>query len=96
MPVRGRAVPTARGRQEGRGPVLGLYQKRRRRLRGSYKGTMFRAIVRKDGSIRFKGERYTSPSLAAAAACGHATNGWWFWKYERAPGDWVRLRELRK
>jgi len=22
-------------------------------------------------------------------------NGWKFWNYERAPGDWVRLRTLR-
>jgi hypothetical protein len=41
------------------------------------------------------GASYRSPSLAAAskrATC----NGWTFWKYERAPSDWVKLNELRK
>ena len=23
-------------------------------------------------------------------------NGWTFWRYERAPGDWVLLDELRR
>jgi hypothetical protein len=25
-----------------------------------------------------------------------AVNGWWFWRFERAPGDWVRLKEMRR
>src|SRR5688500_161175 len=36
MPKRGRPEPTARAREEGRGPVLALYQNRPRRLRGRY------------------------------------------------------------
>ena len=28
--------------------------------------------------------------------CKRSCNGWSFLKYERAPGDWVRLDELRK
>ena len=32
----------------------------------------------------------------AASITKYPVNGWWFWKYERAPGDWVRLLELRK
>jgi hypothetical protein len=39
---------------------------------------------------------YTSPSAAALAATEYPVDGWSFWKYERAPGDWVRLDELRK
>jgi len=54
------------------------------------------ARVRRDGSIRIGGRTFKSPSLAAATCVGHAINGWWFWKYERAPGDWVRLREPRR
>jgi hypothetical protein len=37
------------------------------------------------------------PSLAAAAAYGRPTaNGWWLWTWQRAPGEWVRLGELRR
>jgi hypothetical protein len=41
--------------------------------------------------------RLRRPSLVAATACKRQTcNGWTFWKYERAPGDWVPLDNLRK
>jgi len=30
------------------------------------------------------------------AITGRAMNGWTCWTYERAPGDWVKLDELRK
>jgi type I site-specific restriction endonuclease len=30
------------------------------------------------------------------AARPGACNGWDFWKYEQAPGDWVELDNLRK
>jgi type I restriction enzyme R subunit len=45
-----------------------------------------------------KAAGFNSPSLAGRAAIGgkRAVNGWLFWSYERAPGDWVRLDELRK
>jgi hypothetical protein len=37
------------------------------------------------------------PSLVGASACKRRScNGWTFWQYERAPGDWVLLNELRK
>jgi hypothetical protein len=29
-------------------------------------------------------------------ATKYTVDGWGFWKYERAPGDRVRLSELRK
>lgn len=89
----------ARGaRRVGRVPVLARYVTKPMKLRGTYKGKALKARVRRDGVIFFNGAQYTSPSLAAAAALPHrhAMNGWWFWKYERAPGDWVRLRELRR
>jgi len=67
------------------------------KLRALFKGKIIAARVRPDGIIRFAGKKYNSPSLAAAAACKRRTcNGWTFWKYERAPGDWVRLDNLRK
>ncbi len=67
------------------------------KLQARYKGKIIKAHVRRNGSIKFKGKVYWSPSLAAAAACKRRTcNGWTLWKYERAPGDWVKLNELRR
>lgn len=78
-------------------PILAAHSNRPKFLRGRYKGKLHRARVLRDGSIRYVGKTYNSPSLAAAAAYRRSTaNGWWFWTYERAPGEWVRLRELRR
>lgn len=80
-----------------RPPKLAKYLGRlhRRMLKATFKGKLVRARVRRDGSIRFRGKTYRSPSNTAAKACGRRTcNGWTFWSYERAPGDWVRLSEL--
>lgn len=77
-------------------PVLAEYIRGPLKLRAMFKGKTYKARVRRDGTIRYKGRVYDSPSAAGAAACKGACNGWYFWKYERAPGDWVRLRELRK
>lgn len=81
-----------------RTPVLAAYPHRSKHLRATYKGNTLRAWVRGDGSITFRGKRFNSPSLAGKAAVGgsRAVNGWSFWKYERAPGDWVFLDQLRK
>jgi len=50
-----------------------------------------------DSWDQFTGKVYTSPSMAAALACKRRTcNGWTFWQYERAPGDWVAIDKLRK
>jgi hypothetical protein len=78
--------------------VLASYITRPFRLRGTYKGKVHKARVLRTGVISFGGRRFRSPSMAALAALPtrRAINGWWFWKYERGPGDWVRLRELRK
>jgi hypothetical protein len=76
--------------------VLAGYIKGAMRLRGTHKGKLIKARVWRNGSIHFGGEIYNSPSMAAAAAVGRKTcNGWTFWTYERAPGDWVKLAELR-
>jgi predicted GIY-YIG superfamily endonuclease len=81
----------------GRQPVLANYIDGPIKLQTHYKGKIIKAQVRRNGSIRFKGKVYLSPSLAGAAACKRRScNGWRFWKYERAPGDWVTLNELRK
>jgi len=79
-----------------RAPVLARYINGPMKLRATLKGQQFHARVRRDGNIRFQGKIYRSPSQAGRAATKRSCNGWWFWKFERAPGDWVRLRELRR
>ena len=91
-PIR-RPAPAA----DGRTPVLAAYIDGPLKLRARCKGELLRATVLRSGTIRFNGKLYTSPSLAGAAARKYRTcNGWTFWQYERAPGDWVLLDELRR
>lgn len=83
-------------KSEGHAPVLAKYVTAILPLRAHFKGKVIKATVRRDGVIRFNGKIYNSPSLAAAAACARVScNGWTFWTYERAPGDWVPLDALR-
>lgn len=91
-------VPVSKLRTKviGKEPPLAAFISVRMKLRGRHGGRFVRARVRRDGRIRFKGKLFNSPSKAAVAACGSPTNGWGFWWYERAPGDWVRLRTLRQ
>ncbi len=83
---------------KGRKAVLAKYLQKRIKIRAKYKGKVYKALVRRDGMIRFNGRKFYSPSVAAKpiVAKGTAINGWYFWEYERAPGDWVRLNELRR
>jgi hypothetical protein len=83
--------------KDGKVPVLAPYVVKTLKIRAKFKGNTIRAHVLRGGAIVFKGKRYNSPSMAAAAACNRRTcNGWTFWKYERGPNEWVILRELRK
>ena len=92
--------------QEGRTPTLARYIKKRLHIRMDYRGKRYVAHVRKEGYITFaaesaevgrlQGKVFTSPSLAAQAVAKRNMNGWTWWRYERAPGDWVLLDELRK
>jgi hypothetical protein len=77
-------------------PTLSAYINRSTKLRATFQGKLVRARVRRNGVIRYQTKDYTSPSQAASAVVKRAANGWTFWKYERAPGDWVRLNELRR
>ena len=81
---------------DGRAPALAKYVTAAFPIRARFKSKILKATVRRDGTIRFAGKRYNSPSLAAAAACRRVScNGWSFWTYQRAPGDWVPLDALR-
>jgi hypothetical protein len=64
-------------------------------LKGWYKGYEYTARARKNGTIRWNGKVYETPSEAARAARGRATNGWVFWWFKNRKGEWVRLRELK-
>ena len=86
---------TAPNKAAGRVPVLAKYISAAFPVQADHKGKHFKAKVRRDGTIRYAGRIFKTPSSAAVAACGHAQNGWDFWKYQRAPGDWVYLSALR-
>ena len=82
--------------KKGSQPILAPYVTKPFKLRASVRGKKFKARVRRNGSIRFRKRIYNSPSAAGGAASKRSCDGWYFWKYERAPGDWVKLNELRK
>lgn len=89
--------PIAVATHGGRTPILAAYIEAPLKLRARFKHQTLHANVTRTGTVRLDGNLFNSPSLAAAAACQRKTcNGWTFWKYERAPGDWVPLTELRK
>lgn len=82
---------------DGKEPILAQYTKNPVTLQAKFKGKIVKARVRKDGSVVFGSKIFNSPSSAAAAACCRSTcNGWTFWSYERAPGNWIKLDNLRK
>lgn len=87
------------GREDG-APVLAQYMggmTTSRGLLGTYHGHQHRARVLRDGSISVKGKRFASPSTAGSAVMGgRSCNGWLFWKYEKGPGNWRRLKELQR
>lgn len=76
--------------------VLSQYITRRFSLRATYKGKTYRAHVKKNGWILYDGYLYSSPSAAGRDAVGHNINGWHLWMYQRSPGEWVRLGQLRR
>jgi len=80
-----------------RKPALVAYISGPMKLRAFFKGKKLTARVRRNGTIRFAGKIYNSPSVAGAAAVKRRScNGWTFWEYERAPGDWVKIDKLRR
>jgi len=76
--------------------VLAGLVERRISLRAKSRGRVFKATLRRDGYVSFRGEKFESPSAAAAKAVGHAANGWKFWQYRVASRQWVPLGELRR
>ncbi len=84
---------------EGRetGVPLAPYATKPFPIRLKWKGRTYKAKVRRDGRIRYRGKLYNSPSTAASVVRRwKASNGWVMWLWERAPGDWVPLDTLRR
>lgn len=81
---------------EGRQPSLAPYAGKRFALRVVYKKKPYKASVLADGTIRYNGERFTSPSLAAVAVTNRPMNGWGFWRFKDTSGEWVKLDALRQ
>jgi len=80
----------------GRAPMLAPYAGKRFELQKVYKGKTYKASVLADGTVVYDGQRFSSPSQAAAIAIGRPVNGWWFWRYKNDAGVWVKLDSLRQ
>jgi hypothetical protein len=104
-----KAAATRRRRQlaeKSHKAVLAPYVKKRFHIRLHHKGRQFIGHVRTDGTIvfgresadwaRLRKDAYYSPSLAAAAAVGHAMNGWSAWRFWSTKGELVPLDALRR
>lgn len=76
-------------------------------LHGRYRGEVYRAVLRPDGTIEYAGDIYKSPSIAAAhirlAVMGPRegrpyppTNGWAFWSMAKDDGERIPLDNLRQ
>jgi hypothetical protein len=90
------ALPKINAGKISREPTLAAYVKKPLNIRMTYKGNLYKATVRKDGTIFYKGKVYNSPSAAAKFITGKPSNGWAWWKFQRGPGEWVLLDTLRK
>jgi len=77
-------------------PTLAPYVNKRMKIQRKYKGKIYKATVRSDGTVNFNDNIYNSPSMAGHAIIHRACNGWHFWRYKNKKDKWVRLDELRK
>jgi hypothetical protein len=77
-------------------PTLADHVAQRFKIRAMHKGNRHEAMVLRDGSIRFEGSLYKSPSGAGKAAIGRAVDGWLFWRFKDNKGEWIPLDKLRK
>jgi hypothetical protein len=64
-------------------------------LQAHYNQQKLRAVLRRDGQIKYDQKLYGSPSGAAHAATGASINGWDFWHY-RSKGKWIPLSNIKK
>jgi hypothetical protein len=76
--------------------VLARLVERPMRLIARRNGVEYKASLRRDGHISYKGKLYDSPSAAAKAAAGRSHAGWHFWTFRNNKGAWVKLVELKR
>ena len=76
--------------------VLGGLFERPVRLVATWKGNEYKASLRRDGHISYKGKLYDSPTSVGRVILGRAVNGWQFWRYRNPRGEWVNLAELKR
>jgi len=69
----------------------------RKKIRATYKGKVYKAIIYRDGRVEYRGRLFDSPSAAGKSVRnGKETNGWTFWKIKNKNGRLVRLSTIRK
>lgn len=90
--TRGKAVKS----ENPRTPTLGGYFSKRTPIRWPRQSVTYKAVVLKDGRVRFQGKLFNSPSSAASHVTKRAMNGWDCWRYKGANGEWERLDKLRR
>lgn len=95
--LRTRAAANRRKRSAADGETLPLAGTvdRAMTIRATYKGYVYMARLRRNGTIKLDGKVYRSPSAAALAVKKRAANGWRFWRYRDKSGEWVPLLNLR-
>lgn len=63
-------------------------------LRREYKGRMYHAILRIDGTVSLRGKVYSSLSAAGVAVTKRGTNGRQFWRAKNEAGEWTLFYKL--
>jgi hypothetical protein len=80
-----------------RSPALAGLLSAASELRATYKKQQYVAALDDHGRILLDGKMFNSPSAAGSyIRSGKAIDGWVFWKYRNAQGEWVKIDELRK
>lgn len=64
-------------------------------LKREYKGKLYIATWRRDGTVKLNGTVYDSLSAAGRAVTKRGTNGWTFWTARNAKKEWVKLSLLK-
>ncbi len=62
----------------------------------TYKGKEYRALLTSTGKIKLNGKIFATPTATAMSIVDRGSvNGWNFWYYKNAEGEWARLSDLR-
>jgi hypothetical protein len=92
----GRTITKGVRRQtpKGKRTLIGLVSKRTALYR-SYKGRDYRAALNPNGTIVFRGRKYSTAGAAAKSIVKRPVNGWGFWYIEDLNGDWIKLYKYK-